>query len=311
MRLTTCRRVRPQTWPTSIQIRASPLSDVSLLGARPAVAVRRSKTVSTFTNPQLITRFKRLHDIFSQDPYEQARLIWYRPRFLLPLVLADQFLDSHRETVADVGSNQGLGLYLAGGLDFKRFIAIDAVDDIHPGIPNFHYTFVSADFNEDNCLRGIADASCDLVICTEVLEHIIHHPVGFVREQLRILRPGGVLVITTPNPSKLTNALRLLSDLPMLWGDEEFAQTKKMTLSDRSRLYDVPMHVREYPHSLLKEILSDLPDAEVVSSGFIGTAPGPLDRAWKRALKFVASTLHLHDKRLMATTQFFILRRKS
>lgn len=40
----------------------------------------------------------------------------------------------------------------------------------------------------------------DLIVCTEVIEHIIpkHMPL-FLRELYRILKPGGILLLTTPN----------------------------------------------------------------------------------------------------------------
>jgi 2-polyprenyl-3-methyl-5-hydroxy-6-metoxy-1,4-benzoquinol methylase len=57
------------------------------------------------------------------------------------------------------------------------------------------------------------DASFDVVICTEVIEHTIT-PQRAVAELARVLRPGGLLVLTTPNRAwhfsvRLANALRL------------------------------------------------------------------------------------------------------
>ena len=43
----------------------------------------------------------------------------------------------------------------------------------------------------------VADGSCDAVLCSEVLEHIFA-PAEFLGEIRRVLRPGGVLLLTTP-----------------------------------------------------------------------------------------------------------------
>lgn len=51
--------------------------------------------------------------------------------------------------------------------------------------------------------------SFDLVTCTEVIEHLEDHR-SAVREMERVLRPGGVLVVSTPNILNLRSRLRYL-----------------------------------------------------------------------------------------------------
>ena len=53
------------------------------------------------------------------------------------------------------------------------------------------------------------DNSFDLVTCTEVIEHLEHYRAA-LREMARVLRPGGVLIITTPNVLNLRSRLRYL-----------------------------------------------------------------------------------------------------
>lgn len=47
-----------------------------------------------------------------------------------------------------------------------------------------------------------ADQSYDVVLATEVIEHLADHP-AFLRETARILKPGGALVLSTPNVHRL------------------------------------------------------------------------------------------------------------
>jgi SAM-dependent methyltransferase len=53
------------------------------------------------------------------------------------------------------------------------------------------------------------DASFDLVTCTEVIEHLEHYR-SALREISRVLRPGGVFVVSTPNVLNLRSRLRYL-----------------------------------------------------------------------------------------------------
>jgi 2-polyprenyl-3-methyl-5-hydroxy-6-metoxy-1,4-benzoquinol methylase len=55
----------------------------------------------------------------------------------------------------------------------------------------------------------LADGSFDVVVLTEVLEHLREYPAQSLAEARRLLRPGGLLVLTTPNAAYVRNRVRL------------------------------------------------------------------------------------------------------
>ncbi len=57
------------------------------------------------------------------------------------------------------------------------------------------------------------DASFDLVIASEVIEHV-YDPKGFVKELTRVVKPGGQLLITTPYKEKLQYSLCIHCNKP-------------------------------------------------------------------------------------------------
>lgn len=64
----------------------------------------------------------------------------------------------------------------------------------------------------------LPDASVDAIHACEIVEHLFDTD-GFLRDLRRLLRPGGVLIISTPNLNSFGNRLRVLAgaSLPM-WG---------------------------------------------------------------------------------------------
>ncbi len=69
------------------------------------------------------------------------------------------------------------------------------------------------------------DAAFDLVVSMDVIEHVVD-PVPWTREALRVLRPHGVLFITTPNYGSLS--LRLLEKTAL----EAVAQVQSFSRKD-------------------------------------------------------------------------------
>ena len=53
------------------------------------------------------------------------------------------------------------------------------------------------------------DASIDLVVASEIFEHLIS-PLPFLEESARVLKPGALLLLTTPNVSNIGSLIRLL-----------------------------------------------------------------------------------------------------
>jgi 2-polyprenyl-3-methyl-5-hydroxy-6-metoxy-1,4-benzoquinol methylase len=73
------------------------------------------------------------------------------------------------------------------------------------GIPH-HVDWIQADLNVP---LPCADASFDAIISTEVIEHL-ENPRAVFRELSRLLRPGGSLLLTTPNQESIRSLAALI-----------------------------------------------------------------------------------------------------
>ena len=54
----------------------------------------------------------------------------------------------------------------------------------------------------------------DLIICSEVLEHLIRSPLPAIQEMKRVTRPGGSLLLTTPNANGSITRIKHLLKYP-------------------------------------------------------------------------------------------------
>ena len=98
-----------------------------------------------------------------------------------------------------------------------RVIAVDfpAAIELHRrlyGVNNF--TSVAVDLSLDELQLPIEP--CDMVLSTEILEHIPEAPARHFRKLLPYLKPNGYLVVTTPNLGSLEQILSLWRMLPIM-----------------------------------------------------------------------------------------------
>ncbi|MGH9900444.1 MAG: methyltransferase domain-containing protein, partial [Pyrinomonadaceae bacterium] len=66
-------------------------------------------------------------------------------------------------------------------------------------------------FNLEQDPFPYADRSFDVVLFCEIIEHLLYDPVHALTEIRRVLRPGGQLILTTPNVARLDQACRLVA----------------------------------------------------------------------------------------------------
>ncbi len=97
--------------------------------------------------------------------------------------------------VLEVGSGEGYGTaVLAGVAQFVLGVDYDSAAVAHA---RAHYR--AARFVRGNLAAlPVRSGSVDVVATLQVIEHVWDHP-QFVRECVRVLRPGGRLFVTTPN----------------------------------------------------------------------------------------------------------------
>ncbi len=65
-------------------------------------------------------------------------------------------------------------------------------------------------FNIEGDRLPYPDGHFDVVLFCEVLEHLTHDPLAALLEIRRVLKPGGRLILTTPNAACLRNVLKML-----------------------------------------------------------------------------------------------------
>jgi SAM-dependent methyltransferase len=97
--------------------------------------------------------------------------------------------------VLEVGCGEGYGTALLAG-SASRILGVDydALTAAHAAA-----TYPQARFVRGNLAAlPVPSESVDVVATLQVIEHVWNHS-EFVRECLRVLRPGGLLFVTTPN----------------------------------------------------------------------------------------------------------------
>jgi SAM-dependent methyltransferase len=97
----------------------------------------------------------------------------------------------------------------------------------------------------DICRKNpqIPDASYDIIICTEVLEHVLQ-PFGAVAEIERILKPGGIMAVSTPFNFRIHGPLPdcwrfTIHGLRALFADFEILSLDALETPDRDLM---PIH---------------------------------------------------------------------
>ena len=121
--------------------------------------------------------------------------------------------------IIELGSGEGYGIQLLAPLA-KRYLAVDKFDTDISGHTNVEFRKHLLP-----SLAGIADNSFDFAVTFQVIEHI-QDDKAFIREIHRVLKPGGKLLLSTPN--------RLMS------------------------LTRNPWHIREYTADELRQVLSSV-----------------------------------------------------
>lgn len=122
---------------------------------------------------------REFHQSLAFDRYEVVKFV----RQNLPPLLRGGL-------VLDAGSGATEEQYFRGMLDAARFHTFDIF--VRSGL-----VYV-ADIER----MPIREGSYDVALCTQVLEHVPHPPIA-VNELYRVLKPGGHLILTTPQTAFL------------------------------------------------------------------------------------------------------------
>jgi 2-polyprenyl-3-methyl-5-hydroxy-6-metoxy-1,4-benzoquinol methylase len=105
--------------------------------------------------------------------------------------------------LVDVGCGSGQ-LWSFVGDHFDHYIGVDAVryDDLPP-----QTEFIS--FDLDLGKAPLKEGCADVVCAVEIIEHL-ENPRAFIRELVRLTKPGGLVIVTTPNQLSLLSKLTLI-----------------------------------------------------------------------------------------------------
>lgn len=111
--------------------------------------------------------------------------------------------DVSGDVIVDVGCGTG-NLWPSVNARFDRYVGVDLVR--YEGFP------ADAEFRKVDLDTGridLPDGRADVVVAVETIEHL-ENPRAFMRELARLTKPGGWVIVTTPNQLSLLSKITLL-----------------------------------------------------------------------------------------------------
>lgn len=127
------------------------------------------------------------------------------------------------QSLLDVGGTGNLLPIYIEALGFSRVVMANKWRSV--SLDSEHLArFVDAEkfrcdyFDAESEVFPYDDGSFDVAVCSEVLEHLTHDPAHMLSEISRVLRPGGRLILTTPNITSVFALYRLMAGFhPQVW----------------------------------------------------------------------------------------------
>ncbi|WP_297338034.1 class I SAM-dependent methyltransferase [Algoriphagus sp.] len=166
-------------------------------------------------------------------------------------------LNSDEISVLDIGSHylhSSVLLAQSGfqveGMDVEEFWELDFVRD--RGKRFGVKTIVENDLAKLSSFQGVS-SKYDLIVFSEILEHITFNPILFWKTIYQILKPGGIVYISTPNAFAFPNLIRNLKNLFLL-------KSIGITVEDIFSKVTYGHHWKEYSAKEVKHYFSMLSD---------------------------------------------------
>jgi SAM-dependent methyltransferase len=120
-------------------------------------------------------------------------------------IIRDGYVHRPPGTLLDIGCGRGQLLdRLMGDYPAMEYVGCDVIR--HNGFPESK-NFLQADLDVDAI--PMPDVSADVVVAAGVIEYL-ENPRRLFRELVRCCRPGGLIVVTTPNQVSLLSKISLL-----------------------------------------------------------------------------------------------------
>ena len=144
-------------------------------------------------------------------PWEEHYLDYHAARYLDTLKILGPGRGEH---LLDVGAFPGHLTVAAHHLGFKvdgltgRAESTPSLQMIVDRLDRQGISMALADVESEPF--PFPDESFDVVLASEIIEHLHYNPYRLLRESFRVLKPGGRILITTPNINRLENLIRMI-----------------------------------------------------------------------------------------------------
>jgi len=170
-------------------------------------------------------------------------------RFAMLLSNVSRYLEPGAK-VLDAGAGHGV---LAAAFKDAGYEAY--ASDIHQGIRLFEVEEIPyKPWHLEGEAAPYDDNFFDAVILSQTIEHFTYSPLHPLTELLRILKPGGILIVDAPNIACFHNVSRLLRGKSLHW------QLKKHYLEQQPEMYNGIPYYDRHNHEYSMEDMRDIAD---------------------------------------------------
>jgi 2-polyprenyl-3-methyl-5-hydroxy-6-metoxy-1,4-benzoquinol methylase len=171
-------------------------------------------------------------------------------------VIAQVAAGPAKQMILDTACGNGWLASLYGG--GHEVVAIDIADANLRRIEALGMRAVKHDLEQP---LPFADAMFDTVVCSEILEHLFR-PDLLLREVMRVLKPGGRVIVTVPNLHGLRNRIDLLVGKRTPFIEFRIYQDRTDQLSHVG-----VQHIRHYSFAGMRSVLQTVGFEQVRSRG--------------------------------------------